>query len=245
MFRKEVTALPCCPLVLRSSKFSAPLGVVVFLLSCSLPQVAVRAGETAGNVAVLQSSSKEEGWRITPGLPEAFIHQWTDVGEESQEFRVAPERRERTEEETIPLTLTEAIHVALANNPRIAAQKLVPASMAQEILKAQARYDAVFSFNLSKNLRQQPTGSVLSGANTLKTQNIDFGSSLRKRFGSSSEVTVGFTSRELQSNSNFQTITPQYQPEFNFTLLQPLLRDAGAQYEKFFPAISHDPCDSA
>lgn len=224
-FLRRFPALHC-----RQSR--SLLGVAAFLLLCALPQLAVPAEEKAGNISAPQSMSREEPWEGTPGLPEAVIHQWTGIGEEPQEFGVEPERLRRTDQETATLTLTEAIHVALANNPRIAAQRLIPVSVKQEILKAQARYDAVFSFNLSKNLRQQPTGSVLSGASALKTKNIDFGSSLRKRFGSGSEITAAFSSHELQSNSNFQTITPQYQPEFNFTFTQPLLRNAGFQYER-------------
>jgi hypothetical protein len=128
------------------------------------------AEEAARDVSSPSFTAKGEGWERTPWLPSALIHQWTRLEDEAQELRFDPEHLRTVDKETVTLTLTEAVKVAVANNPRIAAQGLVPVSVKQEVLKARARYDSFFSFDLSKDLRQQPTGSVLSGADALKTK---------------------------------------------------------------------------
>lgn len=228
---KRLVSLLFRSLMSQGMQPGALLWAAACLFIFSLPQAAVPAEETGGNVSASPSISEEEEWEKTLGVPEAFLHQWTGLEDEARELRFDPEHLRTADEGTATLTLAEALTVALTNNPRIAAQRLVPVSVKQGVLKAQARYDSVFSFNLSRDFRRQPTGSVLSGANALTTKNIDFGSSWRKRFETGSEITAAFTSHEVQSNSRFQTLTPQYQPELNFTLTQPLLRDAGFQYE--------------
>jgi outer membrane protein TolC len=96
-----------------------------------------------------------------------------------------------------------------------------------EVQRAVGVFDPVFSLYGERRRTVVPTGSALAGAAELREENNDFGTSLNKLLRTGAQFSVTFDSRELQSNSSFIGLRPQYQPELEFSITQPLLRNFG------------------
>jgi outer membrane protein TolC len=160
-----------------------------------------------------------------PSLGEQLRRQWT-----IEDIRPQPESRAylQTRDDTVErLSLREAVGAALENNPGIAVERLGPELARAEIDRANGVFDPTFEASATTDRSVTPTSSALSGAQVVRQRENLFDLSLRKLLRTGATFTVAGQSREIDTNSQFVGLRPQYTPTLKFTLAQPLLKNFG------------------
>jgi len=212
---------PCSVPPLPSSARSK--GSTAGILSSRIRKTGIPEGKAI--IDTDASARREAEFRRSPHLPQVFVHQWR-----YREPPITPPDTRSVERELARLTAAEAVHEALAHNPGVAAQRLLPLRQREDVRRAEATFDPLLSFAASKDRREQPATSVLSGA-VLDTQsNVNANATLTKTLRTGADFSIDFTNNRFVSNSRFQGLVPQYRPELVFSLNQPLLRNFGANF---------------
>ena len=143
------------------------------------------------------------------------------------------------------LTLREAIASALEHNPGLLGQSLTPLAQEQGILQAQAQFDSILGIDLNLSRLVAPAPSVLTGAVTSVSVNGNGNLSLQKGLLSGGTLRLDWTNNRLYTNSIFQGLVPQYQPQAVVSLNQPLLRDFGLYFTTLRIHIAETATDAA
>ena len=160
-----------------------------------------------------------------PSLPDLLPGQWTRA-----HTAPAPESEEwvrSRDDATDRLTLREAVATALENNPSIAVERLGPRFARAGVQRALAIFDPAFEAYGRSSRIVSPAASALAGALTVRTQENQFGASFEKLIRTGTTVSASLASNELDQNSAFLGLRPEYRPELLFSITQPLLRDFG------------------
>jgi HAE1 family hydrophobic/amphiphilic exporter-1 len=129
--------------------------------------------------------------------------------------------------EQLPLTLNEAIALALQNNNDIDGSRINVEIAEFNLNAARGVYDPLFSSESYYESRTTPTSSTISGgANGSVTQKDLTGA---MRLGGFSPFAGGnyqldFSSTRLNTTNQNATLNPQFPTAFTFTYAQPLLR---------------------
>ncbi len=127
----------------------------------------------------------------------------------------------------MPLTLNEAIGLALQNNNDIDGSRINVQIAEYELTAAVGVYDPIFSSESFYESRTTPTSSTISGAQNGSVTQKDATGALR--FGGFSPFAGGsyqldFSSTRLTTNNQNAQLNPQFPTAFNLTYTQPLLR---------------------
>ncbi|MBX5477628.1 MAG: TolC family protein [Pyrinomonas methylaliphatogenes] len=138
-----------------------------------------------------------------------------------------PERVGVDVRDPLPLTLRDAIAMALRNNNDIDGSRINVEIAEYALRAARGAYDPVLAMEHYFERRTTPTSSTIGGgANGILTQTDTTGSftlnGLSPFGGGSYEFT--FNSSRLTTNNQFATLNPQYPSVFTFTYTQPLWR---------------------
>lgn len=184
----------------------------------------------------------------TPAPPSPFrfsvlSEQWQTQLEANPALQLPPAITRDDEIQSV--TLKEAIAIALENNPGIAARRLEPTRVQQDVLEAQGQYDPVFDSQILYEKVVTPNPSVLSDVITSKvsTRTMDFG--LRKLFRTGTHVDFDFLNERLDNNARFIQLRPQYTPQSSFSVVQPLLRDFGWDFSYLVVRSAERSADAA
>jgi outer membrane protein TolC len=126
-----------------------------------------------------------------------------------------------------PLTLREAIALALQNNNDIDGSRIDVQIAEYNLQSARGVYDPLISSENYYESRTTPTSSTLGGAQNGSVKQNDATGSLR--FGGYSPYAGGsyqldFSSTRLTTNNQNATLNPQYPAALTFTYTQPLWR---------------------
>src|SRR5262245_38360940 len=205
-----------------------PLLLVLFAL------VVVSAG--VGHAADTKEPST---WWGAKELP----RQWRPTEPESDAVKV-PDEITRDENEE-PVTLKQAIAIALENNPRIAAQRLEPAKQEAGILGAQAQYDPTLAAEVRSANSRTPNQNILAAADTLVIDKRSTNAHLIKRLRTSTLLQADFLNERIDNNASFNQLRPAYQPALNFSVIQPLLRDFGWDFSYLVVRVAEQTADAA
>ena len=161
----------------------------------------------------------------TPWRGGVLLDQWRRAEPDSPVLHV-PDRITR-DEQVERVTLKDAVALALANNPGIAAQRLEPVRREQEILRAQGVYDPTLAGELNYAKSETPNASSLAGTRTLNVDDRTADFHLFKTFRTGTRATIDFLNERLDSNARFNQLRPAYTANLNFSLVQPLLQSFG------------------
>ena len=185
------------------------------------------SGDSAGRAIIdtETSAAREAEFEDTPWLPEVFAHQWVYRGAEI----TTPDASEQ-DTGTARLTVAEAVHQALINNPGVAAQRLTPLRQRQDVRSAEAIFDPVLYGRVNKDRRKAPNSSALSGVRVNTQQNFNADMGFLKTLRTGGDFRIDFTNNRFVSNARFQGLIPQYEPQLLFSLNQPLLRNFGLNF---------------
>ncbi|MCS6885239.1 MAG: TolC family protein [Acidobacteriota bacterium] len=128
----------------------------------------------------------------------------------------------------LKLSLRDAIAMALERNLDIQIERDNVRIAEHNLLAAQGAYDIStrFTYNLADNTF--PSASVLNRSGDslkIKSNLQDFNFALSQLFPIGSQLNVEFNNRRQLTNNAFQLLNPQYTPNLNIQLVQPLLRN--------------------
>jgi outer membrane protein len=180
--------------------------------------------------------------------PEPYFHpfalsdQWKPIKRSRALDVPSPVTRD---EDVQRVTLKEAIAIALENNPGIAAKRLEPARVETTVLQAQAQYDPLLSGELNYARSVTPNSSSLSGISTSVVEDRYVNGHLAKLFRSSTQVNIDFLNDRLDNNARFFGLRPQYQPQLNLSVVQPLLRDFGWNFSYLVVRVAERNADAS
>ncbi len=127
-----------------------------------------------------------------------------------------------------PLTLKDAITLALRNNNDIDASRIDVEMAEYGLTAARGVYDPVLASESFFERRTTPTASTIGGAGASGsvTQNFETGTAgltgFSPRFGGAYQF--NFSASRSTTNNQNTTLNPQYPSSFSFTYTQPLLR---------------------
>lgn len=126
-----------------------------------------------------------------------------------------------------PLTLQEAIALALENNNDIATSRIDVEMSEHNLTTARGAYDPLFTSRSNFEHSRIPVTSFFSGTTGGSLKQTDFTSGLTfsglsPRAGGSYEI--GVSSRRLSSNNFFNDLNPWYSTSLNLRYTQPLFR---------------------
>jgi len=220
-------------------------GGVAVAVAMAILAGAASAEEPAAPSAANPPEAAPQPWRWQV-LPD----QWKLELPESSAVRVGAITRD---EEIARLTLREAIGLALQNNPQIAAQRLEPLRQSEGVLQAQSQYDPLFSGNLTSNQSNTLQGNALQvgtnsntgAASALNTDQRDANFHLFKMFRPGTQATVDLLNDRLDTNSRFTSLRPQYKPQMNLSIVQPLLRGFGWDFSYLVVKQAEETADQA
>ena len=147
--------------------------------------------------------------------------------------------------ETQRVTLQEAIGRALENNPGIAAKRLEPVRVGEDVLEAQSQYDPVAGGSAEYTQSITPNANALAGTRTTELNDRFLVANLGKLFRTSTRLTLDFNWDRLANNGRFYQLRPQYTPELGFSLVQPLLRDFGWDFSYLVVRVAERTTEGA
>jgi len=134
-----------------------------------------------------------------------------------------------TSDNTLSLSLNDAIRLALQNNNDIEVARDDVRFAETQLRSLQGVYDPVFTFSPQINNSVQPVSSTLSGSGssgTVTTTDINFNTNVTRQFSTGGgNYQVFFNNTRQTSNSIFNQLNPFYASNFGVTFTQPLLRD--------------------
>ncbi len=131
-----------------------------------------------------------------------------------------------------PITLSEAVLAAVANNPGIAAKARVPQAEREGVFTAAAAYEPKVSVELGYSDRKIPTTNSLDGVNgrrsgVRKDDEYIANLGISKLLRSGTSVDLAWNNQRRTTNSDFEDAVPRFDPTLGITVSQPLLRDFG------------------
>lgn len=126
--------------------------------------------------------------------------------------------------ESYDLTLERARASVLENNLELKVALIDPAIAAQRLSEEEARFEAAFTLRSLWSETDSPTASELEGSQT-KFGSVEPGVRIPLRTGGTASVTLPMARNE--TNNDFATLNPAYTSDLEFSIAQPLLRNAG------------------
>lgn len=185
------------------------------------------SGEPTGRAVIDTETSarREADFQDTPYLPQVFMHQWL-----YQAPPITTPDASGEDGEIARVTVQEAVHQALLHNPGVAAQRLTPLRVRQDVNTAEAIFDPILTGEVNKDRTKEPNSSALAGVLISTQENFNANMGLRKTLRSGGDFRIDFTNNRYVANAAFQGLVPQYQPNLLFSLNQPLLRSFGLNF---------------
>ena len=127
------------------------------------------------------------------------------------------------------LTLQEAVDLALKNNLDIKTEEYNPEISDTFVANEAARFEPLFSGNLSNENADIPTGSRLSGEGTLQNENLAYTLRWDHLTTYSTSYDVVFNNSRFTSNQLFSSFNPRFDSSLFANVRQPLLRNFGRE----------------
>jgi outer membrane protein TolC len=125
-----------------------------------------------------------------------------------------------------PLSIDEAVQLALQQNLGIQVERLNPALQDYSIAQALANYTPVFGGGVNYRHQDQPPSSFLSGAaTTITSTNFGGNAQVAEFFPWGTNAVVSWDSSRFTSNNIFNSFNPQLTGNVDVIVSQPLLRN--------------------
>lgn len=130
------------------------------------------------------------------------------------------------ESNPLPLSLSEAVEMALRANRDIEVERINSQQAGYDLEAAKGYYDPVLHSTDFYNHQITPVASALGGGTngTVTTTTISSDATLQKAFRSGGFLEVGVQNVRSDTDNVFTSINPQYQTGLTLTFRQPLLR---------------------
>ena len=203
--------MPATPLtseVSRTRPPSAPSRLVLLALALLIGPGLLPA-EAQGSAPAERSVSSDPSAEAVPAAP------------------LSPATLDEVEGPVLPLTLDQAVELALARNLLLEIQRYDLAQSLNLVQQAKGDFDLNLSGRLSFEDETTPSGSQLDGADVLdeETQLFTFQAQQLNPWGG--VATLTWFNQRLESNNSFLDLNPRYDAGADVTYTQPLLRGLG------------------
>ena len=178
---------------------------------------------------------KSTGELFTPSLGPLLEDQWTSQNSQAIDVHLyAMPEGPLQPEMSLSLTIRDAIRIALFGNYDILAEQYVPQVAELEIQKARGVFDTYLNSSYALDYTSELTSSQLQGSSTniLKTRKIVSEIGLAKMVETGGRLELKLDLARYGSNSAFLTLNPSYTTHLNFSIAQPLLKNAGFAFQK-------------
>jgi outer membrane protein len=125
-----------------------------------------------------------------------------------------------------PLSIDEAVQLALRQNLGIQVERLNPQLQDFSIAQALSNYAPVFGGGVTLRKQQQPPSSFLSGGETtINNDSVSGNAQVSKFFKYGTNATVAWDSSRATTNNIFSSFNPTLSGNVDLTINQPLLRN--------------------
>ncbi|MFW6336727.1 MAG: TolC family protein, partial [Phycisphaeraceae bacterium] len=133
------------------------------------------------------------------------------------------------ESETVELTLERAVSLAVQHNLDLGVARLLPDIAYQDVVRAEAAFDAVFfaDVDFASLDTPQPPGAVPGLSSDQQSQDVTLNTGIRKRFDYGTRVTLETAPRYQQQRPTFNAFDNFYTASVAATVEQPLLEGFG------------------
>ena len=145
----------------------------------------------------------------------------------------------------IPLSLDQAIGLALANNQDLNVTVNAAESTRFSLLGTLGIYDPLASATMSRAHTEQPATSQLVGAQVNTIDTFDARAQISQLVPTGGVFALGFTANKTDTNSSFAFVNPSYSSALQISLNQPLLRNFGPRPTTWLIRIARNTQDSA
>ncbi len=149
-----------------------------------------------------------------------------------------------------PLSIADAVALALANNTNLQISRLGPLGARTQVRLAQSVFDPKVFADAAYDRQRSPSGAFLAPQRPLTpielqtfgptlallgppystTHNVNVNGGVGKLLLSGGQMSLAWHNNRLTSNSPFVNLDPQYTTNFALSLNQPLLRDFGLSF---------------
>ena len=146
---------------------------------------------------------------------------------------------------SVPLSLDQAIGLALANNQDLNVTVNAAESTRFSLFQTLGIYDPLVTGFLSRSHTEQPATSALSGALVNTTDSSDARAQVAQLAPTGGTFTLGFTGNRTTNNSSFNFVNPSYASGLQLSMNQPLLRNFGRKATNWLISIGRNTRDSA
>jgi outer membrane protein len=130
-------------------------------------------------------------------------------------------------EGVVQLSLDDAIHLALARNLGLVVERHRLSESEYGILQARGIYDFTATTDALRFSDENPAASNLTGAEVENIKQTSLNLGLQRLIPTGGNFDIAWNNRRRESNSQFQTVNPEYRIDFDLTFSQPLLRNRG------------------
>ncbi len=129
----------------------------------------------------------------------------------------------------LPLTLNEAIRMAVEKNLDVRAELYNPAQYEAEINRNRAIYDPLLSLQTNYTDSSSTTVTTSTGIQATKSQSLDLNSSLSQLFWTGGTAALKFNNNYTNSNSSIIDYSSRWQTGLGASISQPLLKIVGRE----------------
>jgi outer membrane protein TolC len=128
--------------------------------------------------------------------------------------------------ETLALTLADAVHRAVENNPDLAIVRLGTEAEAARIGESKGAFAPVFSTVVGRSSNVTPPSNFLLGDRGVDVNDVFSSTGIRQRLARGAGTwSVSWDTARTTSNSPLNSFDPALQSGFQIAFSQPLLRD--------------------
>jgi outer membrane protein TolC len=212
----------------REIRYKTSLFLVLF---CQLFNMAVYSQGQTQTTTPQQPAQPTQNVGVSPEIPEADLPQQPPTVAEGFEAQARPlpsaERIGVDVNNQTPLTLFQAISLALENNNDIDASRIDARIAEFDFRSAQGAYDPRLSTESYFERRETPVGSFIGGGTNGSVTTTDTTGNLSLEglspWGGGS-YRFQFSSSRSTTNNQFTALNPQFPSSATFTFTQPLWR---------------------
>jgi outer membrane protein TolC len=126
---------------------------------------------------------------------------------------------------TYPLSLEQAVQLALENNPDILVEKYAPLSGREGIRAAEGAYDPFLDGNLLRTHANTQGTNRFSGGTTIETTQYQYNARVSQLFTTGGALRLAFNNTHTSDNNAFSAFEPLETSGLTLSLNQPLLKN--------------------
>jgi outer membrane protein TolC len=145
----------------------------------------------------------------------------------------------------IPMSLDQAIGLALANNQDLNVTVNAAESTQWVLFSDKGIFDPLLLGSVSRSHSEQPASSVLTGASVFNTDITQFSTSVAQLVPIGGTFTMGLTGENQKTNSTFSSVNPAKTAGFTLSYIQPLARNFGYDTTTWLIRIAKDTRDAS